>query len=87
MPFLAVIETHPIQYHVPVYRTLRRGFRIAVTAIDGSDFSVEGHRDQKFGATFACREKMSGYAAPQAVGIIRAFSELARRGPSIVYCT
>ena len=34
-----------------------------------------------------CREKISGCAAPQAVGIIRAFSELARHGQSIVYCT
>jgi glycosyltransferase involved in cell wall biosynthesis len=59
---LAVIETHPIQYHAPVYRTLQAQFGIPVTAIYGSDFSVAGYRDQEFGATFAWdTDLLSGY--------------------------
>ena len=46
---LAVIETHPIQYHAPVYRAVQSEFGISVTAIYGSDFSVVGYRDQEFG--------------------------------------
>ena len=50
---LAVIETHPIQYHAPVYRLVQQRFGVPVTAIYGSDFSVAGYRDAEFGATFA----------------------------------
>lgn len=50
---LAVIETHPIQYHVPVYRALQNTYGIPVTAIYGSDFSVHRHYDPEFGSTFA----------------------------------
>src|SRR5438874_8441238 len=50
---LAVIETHPIQYHGPVYRAVEQQFGVPVTAIYGSDFSVAGHVDPEFGATFA----------------------------------
>jgi glycosyltransferase involved in cell wall biosynthesis len=50
---LAVIETHPIQYHAPVYRALQTQFGIPVTAIYGSDFSVAGYEDREFGTTFA----------------------------------
>jgi hypothetical protein len=39
---LAVIETHPVQYHAPVYRALQKQFCVNVTAIYGSDFSVVG---------------------------------------------
>lgn len=63
-PSLAVIETHPIQYHAPVYRALQRDFGIAVTAIYGSDFSVAGYRDREFGATFAWdADLLSGYSS------------------------
>src|SRR5919198_3738842 len=59
---LAVIETHPIQYHAPVYRALQGSFGVPVTAIYGSDFSVAGYRDQEFGATFAWdTDLLSGY--------------------------
>lgn len=59
---LAVIETHPIQYHAPVYRALQAGFGVPVTAIYGSDFSVAGYRDQEFGATFAWdTDLLTGY--------------------------
>ncbi len=50
---LAVIETHPIQYHAPIYRVLQQRFDIPVTAIYGSDFSVAGYHDSEFQATFA----------------------------------
>ncbi len=64
MSRLAVIETHPIQYHAPVYRALQRDFGIAVTAIYGSDFSVEGYHDHEFGATFAWdTDLLSGYSS------------------------
>jgi glycosyltransferase involved in cell wall biosynthesis len=59
---LAVIETHPVQYHAPVYRKLQARFGIPVTAIYGSDFSVEGYRDAEFGAQFAWdTDLLAGY--------------------------
>ncbi len=61
---LAVIETHPIQYHAPVYRVLQQEFGVAVTALYGSDFSVAGYRDAEFGATFQWdTDLLSGYDA------------------------
>jgi glycosyltransferase involved in cell wall biosynthesis len=59
---LAVIGTHPVQYHAPVYRALQIQFGIPVTAIYGSDFSVAGYRDREFGAEFAWdTDLLSGY--------------------------
>jgi glycosyltransferase involved in cell wall biosynthesis len=59
---LAVIETHPIQYHAPVYRAVQQQFGIPVTAIYGSDFSVVGYRDAEFASTFAWdTDLLSGY--------------------------
>ncbi len=61
---LTVIETHPIQYHAPVYRELQKNWGIPVTAIYGSDFSVTGYRDREFGATFAWdTDLLSGYSS------------------------
>jgi glycosyltransferase involved in cell wall biosynthesis len=61
---LVVIETHPIQYHAPVYRTLQQEFEVPVTAIYGSDFSVAGYADEEFGASFAWdTDLLSGYTA------------------------
>lgn len=61
---LAVIETHPIQYHAPLYRMLEQAFGIPVTAIYGSDFSVAGYRDAEFGAVFQWdTDLLSGYDA------------------------
>jgi hypothetical protein len=37
---LVVVETHPIQYHAPVYPELESRLGIPVTAIYGSDFSA-----------------------------------------------
>jgi len=61
---LVIVETHPIQYHAPVYRTVQQSFDIPVTAIYGSDFSVMGYRDPEFGTAFAwdC-DLLSGYTS------------------------
>lgn len=59
---LAVIGTHPVQYHAPVYRALQDRFDIPVTAIYGSDFSVAGYEDREFGTAFAWdTDLLSGY--------------------------
>jgi len=61
---LAVIETHPVQYHAPVYRALQKQFCVNVTAIYGSDFSIVGYHDAEFGATFRWdTDLVSGYDA------------------------
>ncbi len=59
---LAVIETHPIQYHAPVYRALQGKYGVPTTAIYGSDFSVAGYRDREFGVDLAWdTDLLSGY--------------------------
>lgn len=59
---LLTISTHPIQYHVPVFRLLQSKFGIPVTAIYGSDFSVAGYHDTEFGLEFAWDvDLLSGY--------------------------
>jgi glycosyltransferase involved in cell wall biosynthesis len=59
---LAVIETHPVQYHAPVYRALQSQLGLNVTAIYASDFSVAGYKDPEFGATFAWdTDLLAGY--------------------------
>lgn len=50
---LIVIETHPVQYHAPVYRLVEEAHGIPVTVIYGSDFSVAGYRDKEFNASFS----------------------------------
>ena len=61
---LVVIETHPIQYHAPVYRELQTNRGIPVTVIYGSDFSIAGYRDDEFGTTFAWdTDLLSGYTS------------------------
>jgi glycosyltransferase involved in cell wall biosynthesis len=58
------VETHPVQYHAPVYRALQRHFDVPVTVIYGSDFSLVGYRDSEFAATFAWdTDLLSGYAS------------------------
>jgi glycosyltransferase involved in cell wall biosynthesis len=59
---LAVVETHPIQYHAPVYRYVQQELDVPVTVVYGSDFSVAGYRDEEFGARFAWdTDLLSGY--------------------------
>jgi glycosyltransferase involved in cell wall biosynthesis len=82
---LAVIGTHPIQYHAPVYRVLQTQFGVPVTAVYGSDFSVAGYRDREFGAEFAWdTDLLSGYQqvflSRVAEGGARDFNEVATRG-------
>jgi glycosyltransferase involved in cell wall biosynthesis len=61
---VAVIESHPVQYHAPVYRALQQQFGVPVTAIYGSDFSIVGYRDTEFGADFAWdSDLLSGYSS------------------------
>jgi glycosyltransferase involved in cell wall biosynthesis len=50
---LVVVTTHPIQYHVPVYKAVENLFGVPVHIIYGSDFSVAGYYDKEFRSTFA----------------------------------
>lgn len=61
---LCIIETHPIQYHAPVWRQVQQAHGIPVTAIYGSDFSVAGYRDREFGATFQWDTDLLGGYSP-----------------------
>jgi glycosyltransferase involved in cell wall biosynthesis len=59
---LVVLETHPVQYHAPVYRAAAAAIPLAV--VYGSDFSVAGYTDREFGASFAWdTDLLSGYDA------------------------
>lgn len=82
---LAVIETHPIQYHAPVYRSLQGAYGIPTTAIYGSDFSVAGYRDREFGVDLAWdTDLLSGYnqvfLSQVSQGGARSFEEASARG-------
>jgi glycosyltransferase involved in cell wall biosynthesis len=82
---LAVIETHPIQYHAPVYRAVQQEFGIPVTAVYASDFSLAGYRDLEFGADFAWdSDLLSGYSSifleRQAEGGARLAEEASTKG-------
>jgi glycosyltransferase involved in cell wall biosynthesis len=82
---LAVIQSHPVQYHAPIYRELQAKFGIPVTAIYGSDFSVTDYIDREFGASFAWdTDLMSGYTqiflSRVSEGGARAFEEVSARG-------
>ncbi len=50
---LLVIETHPIQYHAPVWRYLSQQLAVPVSVVYGSDFSVQGYLDNEFRTSFA----------------------------------
>jgi glycosyltransferase involved in cell wall biosynthesis len=82
---LAVIETHPIQYHAPVYRALQSQLGLQVTAIYASDFSVAGYDDPEFGATFAWDTDLLagyhyGFLAHVATGGARDAAHVSARG-------
>jgi glycosyltransferase involved in cell wall biosynthesis len=58
---LVIVETHPVQYHAPVYREVAR-LGVPVKVVYGSDFSVVGYKDKEFGAEFAWdQDLLSGY--------------------------
>ncbi len=50
---LVITETHPVQYHVPVYRHAAQKLGVPLKVVYGSDFSVAGYQDREFGAAFA----------------------------------
>jgi glycosyltransferase involved in cell wall biosynthesis len=61
---LMVVETHPIQYHAPVYRRLQDAFGVPVTVAYGSDVSVRRYRDREFGADVAWDvDLLAGYSS------------------------
>jgi glycosyltransferase involved in cell wall biosynthesis len=61
---LTVIQTHPIQYHAPLFRAIQQDFGIPVTAIYGSDLSVAGYKDSGFETQFAWDTNLlSGYTS------------------------
>ena len=47
---LKIFETHPVQYHAPVYRCANLEFGVPLKVYYGGDFSVRGYQDQEFGA-------------------------------------
>lgn len=74
---LVVIESHPVQYHAPVYRAIRE-MGVPVTAVYGSDFSVAGYHDPEFGASFSWDvDLLSGYTP-------RFLSRVSQGGPASV---
>lgn len=61
MSRLAIIETHPVQYHAPVWR--RAAEKVPLHVIYGGDFSVRGYRDREFGASFQWEtDLLAGYS-------------------------
>ncbi len=46
---VAVLATHPIQYHAPLWRRVAADPRLAVRVFFGSDLGVRGYRDREFG--------------------------------------
>lgn len=59
---LLIFETHPVPYHAPVYRLLSQEFKVPVTVIYGSDFSVAGYRDREFNVKISWdSDLMDGY--------------------------
>lgn len=64
MNTLVIAETHPVQYHAPVYRCLTQQFDVPVSVIYGSDFSLAGYRDTEFAANLSWEGNLlKGYAS------------------------
>jgi len=60
---LVIIESHPVQYHAPVYREVARA-GVPLVVLYGSDFSVVGYRDREFNTQFAWDiDLLSGYGS------------------------
>lgn len=75
-PRLLVVETHPVQYHAPVYRCLQEQFGVPVTAVYGTDASVHAYRDAEFGADVTWDvDLLGGYST-------RFLSTVAEGGPA-----
>jgi glycosyltransferase involved in cell wall biosynthesis len=59
---LTIIESHPVQYHAPVYRALQAECGIPVTAIYGSDSGAATYHDAEFGVPVAWdTDLLAGY--------------------------
>ncbi len=85
---LAIVETHPVQYHAPVWRAAA-ALGVPLTVIYGGDFSVRGYRDREFGTSFrweadllagypsrVLQPKADGYDAVTASGLEDALNQL-----------
>ena len=86
---LAVVQTHPIQYHAPVFRILHQRFGVPLQVIYASDFSVTGYRDADFGVTLSWdTDLLAGYPSlflsRVADGGPRTFEEVSSRGVAAV---
>ncbi|MDH7516468.1 MAG: glycosyltransferase family 4 protein [Bacteroidota bacterium] len=51
MKKLAVVATHPVQYHASIWRRLAAEGGLGIHVFYGSDFSVAGYTDSGFGVT------------------------------------
>jgi glycosyltransferase involved in cell wall biosynthesis len=81
---LTIVETHPVQYHAPVYRAVHDQ-DVPVVVIYGSDFSTSGYRDDEFGVEFAwdtdlLRGYESRFLSRVSAGGARSFHEVSARG-------
>jgi len=84
---LVIIETHPVQYHAPVYRLIEEAHGIPVTVIYGSDFSVAGYRDKEFNESFSWDVDLTAgndvrFLSRAKEGGARSFEEVSPRGLS-----
>lgn len=61
-PLLVILETHPVQYHAPVWRHACETLDVPLHVLYGGDFSVRGYRDREFGASFQWEsDLLAGY--------------------------
>ena len=85
MSTLVITETHPIQYHAPVWRQMVQEEEVPLQVIYGGDFSVQGYRDREFGQSFKWdQDLLSGYASqvlrPMAQGGPSCYEEVTAKG-------
>jgi glycosyltransferase involved in cell wall biosynthesis len=60
---LVIVETHPVQYHAPVWRRAAEHEGVPLHVVYGGDFSVRGYRDREFGASFQWEaDLLAGYS-------------------------
>ena len=84
---LVIVETHPVQYHAPVYKLIEEAHGIPVTVIYGSDFSLAGYRDKEFNASFSWDVDLTAgndvrFLSRAKEGGARSFEEVSPRGLS-----
>lgn len=60
---LCVIETHPVQYHAPVYQAIAHDFQLPIVAVYGTDCSIAGYNDSELDTYVAWdTDLVSGYS-------------------------